>query len=295
MKRKALGKGLSALIPETSVKLPEGALQQLPIDKISPNPLQPRKNFHDSTMAELADSIKTHGVVQPVIVTRKGDNYQLVIGERRWRASKIAGLKHIPAMIQDVSEVAGLEIALIENLQRQDLNPIEEAQAFRYLVTQHGLTQEQLSRRVGKSRSAVANSLRLLSLPDDIKKDLAEGIITPGHARALLAIPDKELQKKVWHLIKNKNMSVRQAESTVTRLTKPVVKKTRKFPVIPEREYIVDSLRENLGTRVELKVKKSGRGKIEIYFSSNDELLDLVERILIQARKSKPGEDVSLL
>ena len=295
MKRKALGKGLAALIPETGARLPEAALQQIPLDRIKPNPLQPRKEFRDEALKDLADSIKIHGVVQPVIVCRKGDGYQLVIGERRWRAAAIAGLKHILAMIQDMSEQAGLEIALIENLQRQDLNPIEEDQALRLLMSEHGLTQEALSERVGRSRPAVANSLRLLSLPDEIKKDLAEGKLTPGHARALLAIPDPELQKKIRHLIITGNLNVRQVENIVSRLNKPAPVKEQKARTNPEIEYVMDSLRENLGARVELKMKKAGKGRLEIYFASDEELMELIDGLLARGRRSRQAEDISLL
>ena len=213
MTKKRLGRGLEALLNVEENEYEE--IVELRINDIEPNLEQPRKSFDEESLRELAESIKKHGIVQPIIVRKENDTYRIVAGERRWRAAKIANLEKIKAIVKDLTDQEILEVALIENLQREDLNPIEEAEAYEKLIKEHGLKQEEIAEIVGKSRPAVANSLRLLSLPDEIKSGLVERKITSGHARALLAIEDPEVQKRVMEEIIKMNYNVRQTEKIV--------------------------------------------------------------------------------
>ena len=216
-KKRGLGKGLGALIPVS-----EPGPTEVPVDAIAPNPLQPRQNMAAEALEELAASIREHGLIQPLIVSQVADaeaqRYQLIAGERRLEAARLAGLARVPVIIREATPQEMLELALVENIQRADLNPLEQATAYRHLMDDFGLTQEQVAERVGKSRAAVANSVRLLRLPDEIKNSLAQGQITEGHARAVLALDEPNSQRKVWKAILKRGLNVRQTEETVRRL-----------------------------------------------------------------------------
>lgn len=276
--KKGLGKGLGALI--TSAETDDTGVRELRITDIEPNSSQPRKYFNDEKLSQLAESIKQHGVVQPLIVQREGDTFKIVAGERRWRASRLAGLQTVPAIVRDLSNKQVMEIALIENLQREDLNPIEEAEAYDRLITDFEMTQEEISATVGKSRPAIANSLRLLSLQEKIKTKLIGGEITSGHARALLSLSDNVIQLKAVEEIIKKELNVRDTELLVKRLTK---KKTEKKKESTDVEYraIEERFRGVFGTKVKIMNNKKN-GKIMIEYYSLDELdriISLVEKI----------------
>ena len=202
--RKGLGKGLGALLDSENILVGTSALSELKINEIVPNTSQPRKNFDQDKLKGLAESIQKHGVVQPIIVKKEPDGYSIIAGERRWRAARMAGLKTIPAIVKDMSSLEIMETALVENLQREDLNPIEEAEAYQKLIDEHGLTQEYISKLVGKSRAYIANSVRLLSLSDKVRKMIVEELLTPGHARTLITIEDEEKQNKLASYITEK-------------------------------------------------------------------------------------------
>ncbi len=276
--KKGLGKGLEALIP--ALGLEEGeALREIPVDEIIPNPYQPRRNLHEESLEELAQSIREHGLIQPLIVTRDEESgkYQLIAGERRWRAAIMAGFSTVPVIVKEVSPRQMLEIALVENVQRADLNPLEEAEAYRFLVEEFGLTQEEVAKRVGKSRAAVANTLRLLRLPPEVKKALAEGLITEGHARALLSLPSPELQIRAMERIIRQGLNVRQAEELVKKMQQAGV--TARKEVLPEVRELEERLQENLGTKVRLFKGRRG-GRLVIFFYSDEEFRFICERIL---------------
>jgi len=279
VKRKALGKGLSALFPETVITEDDRGFFYCPIESISPNPHQPRQNFSDSEMTELANSIKEKGIIQPILVSRAKDGFQLIAGERRWRAAQKAGLDKIPAWISDASPAEALELALIENIQRKDLNPIEEASAYQEMIQEFNLKQEALSKRIGKDRSTIANLLRLLKLPAIIQQDLIDGQLTAGHARVLVSIESPLVQKEIRDLTIKKSLSVRQIEA--------LVKKTlaRKKPESPKKEkgYYIESLakdlQKSLGTKVAIK-RKGEKGRIIIEFYSDEELGRLIDQLM---------------
>jgi ParB family chromosome partitioning protein len=210
--RRALGRGLDALIPASESK---AGAAEIPIARVSPNPHQPRQDMDEETLAELASSIREHGVIQPLVVTQVGDEYQLIAGERRWRAAQLAGLTTVPAIVKETTPQQMLELALVENVQRADLNPLEEAGAYRQLIDEFGLTQEEVADRVGKSRAAIANTVRLLRLPDDVKEALGAGRISEGHARALLSLPTARLQRQVMDIVEKRGFNVRQTEDLV--------------------------------------------------------------------------------
>jgi ParB family chromosome partitioning protein len=270
----ALGKGLESLLPEKGEDI-----IRIEIEKIVPNKHQPRKIFKDAALKELSASIKEKGVLQPVIVSRNGDGtFSLIAGERRWRAAAIAGLKKIPALIKNVSSQDAVEIALIENIQREELNAVETAEAFNRLLKEFSLTQEDLSQRVGKERATVANYLRILKLPDEIKALLNEDKISLGHAKALLSLEVKQKQMEAVKEIVKKGLSVREAEALCKRLSQPKqsVKKKEKMPEVADLEH---KLTSSLGTKVRLH-HKDKRGKIEIEYYSLDELDRLLEILL---------------
>jgi ParB family transcriptional regulator, chromosome partitioning protein len=274
-KRKALGRGLSALFPESSMIDDERGFFYCPVESITPNPLQPRQDFSDSELSELANSIKEKGVIQPILLTKTKDGFQLIAGERRWRAAQKAGVQKIPAWVRDVSPAESLELALIENIQRKDLNPIEEAMAYQEMIQKSSLTQESLSKRIGKERSTITNLLRLLKLPDFIQKDIVDGELTSGHARVLAGINSQASQKILRDIIIKKALSVRQTESLAKKMPQP----NRKEEPSPEKDYYIESLAKDiensLGTKVSIKMTGK-KGKIIIDFYSNDEL----ERLL---------------
>jgi ParB family chromosome partitioning protein len=278
-KRKALGRGFSALFPDTVMSETDKGFFYCPIESISPNPHQPRQNFSDVELIELADSIKEKGVIQPILVSKTKDGFQLIAGERRWRAAQKAGLDKIPVWIRDVSPAETLELALIENIQRKDLNPIEESSAYQELIQKFHLTQEALSKRVGKNRSTIANFLRLLKLPAIIQQDLIDGQLTTGHARVLVAIESLSAQKEVRDLIIKKSLSVRQTEDLVKKIL------TLKKPKSPQTEtdYYIESLskdlQKSLGTKVVIR-RKGQKGKIIIEFYSDEDLGRLIDQLL---------------
>jgi ParB family chromosome partitioning protein len=276
-KHKSLGRGLSALIPEGAVLQDERGFFLCPIDSISPNPYQPRQAFSDADLKELADSIKEKGVIQPILVSRTKDGLQLIAGERRWRAAQRAGLDRIPAWIRDVSPSEALELALVENLQRRDLNPIEEASAYQELMKRFNLTQEAVSTRIGKDRSTVANLLRLLKLPQTFQQDLINNRLTAGHARVLVSIESPSAQRTIRDLIIKKALSVRQTESLAKKLqAKP---KEHKVEGDHYLESLARDLQRSLGTKVTI-TKKNHKGRIIIEFYSDGELGRLVDQLL---------------
>lgn len=277
MNRKALGKGINALIPDFEIGVPQtgGATSgpaEILIDDIVPNRLQPRKFFDDEKLEELVLSIQEKGVLQPVIVQKaKGNRFELVVGERRWRASKKAGLKKIPAIVRDVSDAESLEIAIIENIHRQDLNPIEEAEAYSQLANEFGLTQEKLAKRLGKNRTTITNTLRLLKLPHAVKEDMVAGRVSMGHARALLGLESAKDIETLRREILKKDMNVRQAEDRVRQLKNPP---SAKAPVKKKDIFLKNletGLERLLGTKVEIISKQKG-GKVVITYYSNDDL-----------------------
>jgi len=277
MNKRGLGKGLGALLPMVESE-DENVIREIKISEIEPNKNQPRKKFDEEKLEKLAESIKTHGVIQPIIVKKQPSGfYQIIAGERRWRAARLAGFKSIPAVIKDYSQRDIMEIALIENLQREDLNPIEESEAYRNLLEEYGLTQEEISSRVGKSRSAIANSLRLLNLPGEIKQMLIDDKLTSGHARALLTIENPELQKEIANKIVNEQLSVRETEKIVKRYGKNKNKERQKEEnhLIHYYTDLENNLSKRLGTKVKIHAGKK-KGKIEIEYYSNDDL----ERLL---------------
>ncbi len=277
--RRGLGKGLEALIPVAQDAT--AGLLQVPVEAISPNPLQPRSALDPEALAELAASIKEHGLLQPLIVTRQGpERYQLIAGERRWQAARLAGLATVPAIIKEATPQQTLELALVENIQRADLNPLEEAAAFRQLVEEFGLTQEQVAERVGKSRVAVTNTLRLLRLPAEVKQALADGTVQEGHARALLALPTPEAQKAALKTVIGKALSVRQTEELVRRLLAEPPPRQAKEPLNPETRALEQEFRQALGTKVTLFRNRKGQGRLVIHFYSEEELQAIYEVIV---------------
>lgn len=272
MKKSGLGKGLGALIRENEHDV-ISAITELKITELEANQNQPRRFFDEEALRELSDSIKEHGVVQPIIVRKTDDNYQIVAGERRWRAARLAGLKTVPVVVKDYSNIQVMQIALIENLQRQDLNSIEEALAYKSLIEEHDMTQEDISGKIGKSRSAIANTLRLLNLPDEIRNMVVHGRISAGHARALLAVVDKGKQIEIAQRIIDQQLNVRDIEKLVMQKDKVTEKKEKKKDV--EIVELEEQLKRTFATKVSI-VHKKNKGKIEIEYYSNDDL----ERIL---------------
>jgi ParB family chromosome partitioning protein len=279
-KKKALGRGLGALIPQKErVPVPAaGGVMEVAIESISPNPYQPRKTFRDEAIQELAASVKEHGIVQPLLVTRSGaDKYQLIAGERRYRAAKLSGLTTVPVVVKDsIAGLDALELALIENIQREDLNPIEEAVAYKQLHDEFGLTQEEVAKRVGKERSTVANHIRLLKLPDNVKKLVAGGQLSMGHARALLGVDSPSKIEQLAERVVKDDLNVRQTEALVSPPPpRPKKKDEEKDVFTTDAE---ERLKKSLRTRVEIKRRSRG-GTIMIGFSSEDELIRLFESL----------------
>jgi len=279
MNKKGLGKGLGALISAANEEVNEEinekkGIVELKINDIEPNINQPRKKFDDEKLLKLSESIKKHGVVQPIIVKKEENTYRIVAGERRWRAARMAGLKTIPVIIKELSERQVMEIALIENLQREDLNPIEEAEAFERLLNEYNLTQEELSEAIGRSRSAIANTIRLLGLSEKVKNCLINQDITSGHARAILSVDNKELQEKICDEIIEKNLTVRQTETLVKRFISEEKKENKKNKENKNNdEYlkIEENLQGIFGTKVRL-VSNNKKGRIMIEYYSEEEL-----------------------
>ena len=291
MAARGLGKGLDSLIPNTvgeakvkkeaqnaaELKAPETFVK---ITKVEPNREQPRKNFDEDALQELADSIKQFGLLQPIMVQDRKDHYEIIAGERRWRAAKLAGLKEVPVIIRNYTEREIVEISLIENIQREDLNPIEEAQAYKRLLTEFNLKQDEVAERVSKSRAAVTNSIRLLKLCDEVQKMVIDEMITTGHARALLAVENPEEQYTLAQKIFDEKLSVRDVEKLVKNLHKPVKpKKVDDETMKIIYQDIAEKLKQRLGTKVAVSPKGEGAGKIEIEFYNHDDLDRLLDMI----------------
>lgn len=293
MAARGLGKGLDALIPSTievkneKVKVDnsveESSDKLVKITMVEPNREQPRKNFDEDSLLELAESIKQFGLLQPILVQDRKTYYEIVAGERRWRAAKMAGLKEVPVIIRDLTEQEIVEISLIENIQRENLNPIEEAMAYKRLLTEFNLKQDEVAERVSKSRTAVTNSMRLLKLCDEVQQMIIDDMITTGHARALISIEDKEQQYTIAQKIFDKKLSVRDVEKLVKDLNKPIkekkkIEKDKSLEII--YQDIEEKLKQSLGTKVAISSKGEGIGKIEIEFYNNDDLEKIMDRLM---------------
>ena len=284
-KRPALGRGLNALIPQAAPPPVRAAdpgsvrPQELDIDRLVPNPRQPRGHIEERTLDELAQSIRAHGVIQPIVVRPVADHYEIVAGERRWRAAQRAGLLKIPIVVRAVSDADLLQVALIENIQREDLNPIEEAQAYRRLSDELQMSQEAIGEAVGKDRATVANYIRLLRLPVEVRNDLAAETLTMGHARALLGVSDEMAQRRIAREVVSRHLSVRETEALIRRETASAVAPSAPPKPDPNTRAAEDQLRVALGTRVRIQRKGLG-GRIEIDFGSELELQRIFEQLL---------------
>ena len=282
--KKVLGRGLGALIPQKAEPATHGyasGLAQIPIDQIQPNPYQPRRTFNEASIDELARSVREHGIVQPLVVMRAGDKYKLIAGERRFRAAQKAGLSTVPVVVKDsLKSGDALQIALVENIQREDLNPMEEANAYHQLHDEFGMTQEEIARRVGKERSTVANVLRLLKLPASVKELLATGQLSMGHARALLSVDSAKKQEALAERVVKNDLNVRQTEMLASEKPKPQKKEKAKDVFTRDAE---DKLQRALRIKVEIDRKRRG-GVIHIQFGSEDELIRVVEDLMGRRR-----------
>lgn len=287
---RGLGKGLDSLIPvavpQAETKTGEEAKENhgqgtyVKITKVEPNREQPRKNFDEDALQELADSIKQYGIVEPLIVQDRKTHYEIIAGERRWRAAKLAGLKEVPVIVRNYTEQEIVEISLIENIQREDLNPIEEAQAYKRLLTEFNLKQDEVAERVSKSRTAVTNSMRLLKLCDEVQQMIIDDMITTGHARALISIEDAEQQYTIAQKVFDEKLSVRDVEKLVKNLNKP--EKTKKEVITDKAleavyQDLEEKLKQSLGTKVAITSKGAGAGKLEIEFYTHDDLEKLTD------------------
>ena len=282
MNRKALGRGLGALLSSDRTIDLGSEPSEVDLDSIVAGPMQPRTHFDEASLESLAESIRSHGVVQPLLVRRRDSGFELIAGERRWRAAKLAGLTRVPVVVKDVPDDSLLEIALIENIQREDLNPIEEAQAYKKLIETVGLTQEALAARVGRDRSYITNYLRLLRLPDDLQQLVKEGRLSTGHARTLLALMHPDQQRRLARQIIDGGLSVRTTEQLVHKMLEEKSAKGSAAPrvVDPNVRAAETKLRRALGTQVKILMSEQGRGKVEIsFFNSQD--LDRIYNLLI--------------
>lgn len=294
---RGLGKGLDSLIPNaigegkknsddvnSNGQGEKGSETVVKITSVEPNREQPRKNFDEDALQELADSIKQFGLLQPILVQDRKDHYEIIAGERRWRAAKIAGLKEVPVIIKNLEEREIVEISLIENIQRENLNPIEEAQAYKRLLTEFNLKQDEVAERVSKSRTAVTNSMRLLKLCDEVQQMVIDDMISTGHARAILSIEDPEQQYMIAQKIFDEKMSVRDVEKFIKNLNKPNSKKIQNNDKDKSLEYIyqdtAEKMKESLGTKVNISAKDNGSGKIEIEFFSHEDFDRLAGMII---------------
>lgn len=277
--KKGLGRGLESLFEQNTTEDGSSTVM-LKISDIEPNSLQPRKYFNEEAIAELADSISQHGVIQPLLVRPIfGGGYQIVAGERRWRASRMAGISEVPVVIRELSDMETMEIALVENLQREDLNPIEEAKGYKQLMDTYEMTQQEVSDIVGKSRPTVANALRLLNLPEDIIDKVGEGVLSSAQARTLLAFEDIEQMKKAAELAQQGQLTVRDLELMAKKSKQPIKEKseTEKVTVVPYFKEVEISMTEYLGRRVKIKADKKNKGTLEIEFFDKDDLTDLLK------------------
>ena len=282
MNRKALGRGLGALLSSDRTIDLGAEPTEVDVDAIVPGPMQPRTHFDEGSLEGLADSIRSHGIVQPLLVRRQGERYELIAGERRWRAAKLAGLTKVPVIVRDVPDKDLLEIALIENIQRENLNPIEEAQAYKRLIETVGLTQEDLATRVGRDRSYITNYLRLLKLPEDLQKLVIEGRLSTGHARTILGLSHVDQQRKLARQVIDGGLSVRATEHLVRKAIEGTPAKTAST-VDPNIRAAETKLRRALGTQVRIvQLRGDGQGKVEISFFSNQDL-DRIYNLLLSA------------
>jgi ParB family chromosome partitioning protein len=285
-RRPALGKGLSALIPDVPEPIRTGSLE-VDIDLLSPNERQPRLQMDDARLEELTQSIKSNGIIQPILVRREGQGYRIIAGERRWRAAQRAGLHKVPVVVREVAQgdKQTLELALVENLQRENLNPVDEALAYQRLANEFAMTQDQIAAAVGKDRSSVANFMRLLKLPDEVRGDLSAGALSTGHARALLALPDSATQRQAAREVVSRALSVRETEALVKKLLAQGTSRQGSAPVAHAKDVHTraaeDRLRFALGTKVQIVRRRQG-GRIEIEFTSENELNRLFERLTAQ-------------
>ena len=289
MNRKALGRGLGALLSSDSTIDLGAEPSEVDIDSIVPGPMQPRTHFDEASLESLADSIRTHGVVQPLLVRRRDGGYELIAGERRWRAARMAGISRVPVVVKEVPDESLLEIALIENIQRENLNPIEEAQAYKKLIDTVGLTQESLASRVGRDRSYITNYLRLLRLPDDVQQLVKEGRLSTGHARTLLALDELDLQRRIARQIIDGGLSVRATEQLVQKATeqKPA-KRSAPQSVDPNIKAAETKLRRALGTQVKILQAADGRGRVEISFFNTQDLDRIYNVLMSQHSEALP-------
>ncbi len=287
-KKSALGKGLDKLIPKELVSNPEnGAKEKAPapdrvvkITKVVPNKDQPRRKFDEDALQELTENIKLHGVLFPILVVERGDNYMIVAGERRWRAAMAAGLKEMPVIIRDLTDQQIMEISLIENIQRTGLNPIEEARAYKSLIEEYNLTQDDLAERISKSRTTITNAMRLLKLAQNVQDMIIDDLISAGHARALLSIEDQNEQYELAQRITEERLSVRDVEKIVKAKNKPKYEKKKNEKQEALYRDIEEKLKENLGTKVTITAKGDKMGKIEIAFYNQDDLQKIMDLLL---------------
>lgn len=288
-KRKSLGRGLDALLGqpgEVETKNQKQGLTEIPIEQIGPGPFQPRKQIDESQLNELAQSIKVQGVIQPIVVRERaiadshtGVRFEIIAGERRWRATQIAGLENIPAVIRTIADSEAVAVALIENIQRENLNPLEEANAFQRLIIEYEMSHQEVANSVGRARASITNALRLLDLPSSVQELVNKKMLTMGHARALLSIQDRGMQLEVANLIVEKGLSVREAEGLVRKIVEKKKPNQQKTTVDPDIQRLEKDLTNRLGARVSIKHKKTGSGTLSIKYSSSDELEGILSKI----------------
>ena len=286
VKNKALGKGIDDLIPVSDTKIKRSASgeetsvtpdKMIKISKVEPNPNQPRQNFDEDKLQELADSISIHGIIEPILVKDRKDHYEIIAGERRWRAALKAGLKEVPVIIRDYTDEQIDEISLIENIQRENLNPIEEAQAYKRLIEKHKLNQDQVAERVSKNRTTITNSMRLLKLNNEVQQMLIDEMISAGHARALLGVENPEKQYELAQRVMDERLSVRDIEKIIKDLNKPIKEKKKKEELDFLYRDLEEKMKISLGTKVTIRAKDINKGKIEIEYFSQDELERLTD------------------
>lgn len=278
-KKRGLGKGLGALIPDADLLArTSDQFFYCGIEEIIPNPYQPRQNVRDKAFEDLVESVRERGILQPLLVRSTEDGYQLIAGERRWRAAQLAGLQRVPVIVKESAEPESFELALIENIQRKDLNSIEEGEAYRRLQQEFGLSQEDIAKKIGKDRSTVANLIRLLKLPEKIRNDLVDDVLSMGHARALLALPDSAVQLQARNTIVKRNLSVRETEQLVQTLLKKKKKPKTTSQLDSHMRAMLDRLIRHFGTKVNIN-RRGKRGKVEIEFYSEDDLQRILDLI----------------
>lgn len=291
-KRSGLGRGLGALISEANAESGSAPETTLPIDQIQRNPKQPRKNFDQQALEELADSIRQNGVLQPILVRKKGSAYEIVAGERRYQACKLAGIKEMPVVIREIDDAEVFQLALIENLQRADLSPLEEARGYRQLLDSKNLTQEALAKILSKSRSAIANTLRLIDLPDEVQQMIEQGLLTAGHARAILSVPSEEGRVALAQKVVKEALTVRQTERLAPLFSGEVEEKKPRVPAPQTFKRAARQLRQMLETNVKVKQVR-GKNKIEIEFKDEEELARILGQITPVPEESEEGDELA--